>query len=302
MKVYCEKLGTALGHRDFAPLMAYKSDLEKFNVRFVDNESEADLSLTTPSGYTGQRPTLLFDFGSTAHVNEHVEKLVSDDTVKFVVKHVVEGDRHKVRPGWSLCFFNPLARSLSGRWNLFAGWYDIERTFDLSFAGRIGYADLDLTSHRWNACLRAMESPCFKVIYYRWFDERWAEQFPKKNSAWFRERELDPIAYLKLLASSKMALSPLGKAPICYRDYEAMLSGCVLIKPHTDCRTWPDLTEFEYCKTDHDFSDLHTHVRGVLSDWQKWEEIAFLNRRRLMECLTEFPRRMANLFEEALSG
>lgn len=64
--------------------------------------------------------------------------------------------------------------------------------------------------------------------------------------------ELDGIAYrvgrvsrneyYEEMARSRAVLSPFGWGEICYRDFEAMLFGCALLKPSLrHLETWPDL-------------------------------------------------------------
>ena len=48
--------------------------------------------------------------------------------------------------------------------------------------------------------------------------------------------------YYDSLANSKYALSPYGWGEICIRDFEAVLSGCTLVKPDmSHLETWPDI-------------------------------------------------------------
>lgn len=57
-----------------------------------------------------------------------------------------------------------------------------------------------------------------------------------------REGRLDLGDYRRELQHSLAVLSPFGWGEICYRDFEAMLSGCALLKPSVEhLITWPDL-------------------------------------------------------------
>ena len=48
--------------------------------------------------------------------------------------------------------------------------------------------------------------------------------------------------FLNNLRTSRAVLSPYGWGEICYRDFEAFISGAALIKPEMDhLETWPDL-------------------------------------------------------------
>ena len=63
-------------------------------------------------------------------------------------------------------------------------------------------------------------------------------------------------------------LSPFGYGEICFRDFEAVLSGALLLKP--DCghlETWPDIYgEGTYVPLDWMASDLHFKSAEVLED------------------------------------
>ncbi len=49
-------------------------------------------------------------------------------------------------------------------------------------------------------------------------------------------------AFLHELQQTRAVLSPFGYGEICYRDFEAMVFGCALIKPDiSDLETWPDV-------------------------------------------------------------
>jgi len=47
----------------------------------------------------------------------------------------------------------------------------------------------------------------------------------------FRDRKLPLPEYLDMLLETKIALSPFGWGEFCYRDYEALLCGCIVVKP-----------------------------------------------------------------------
>lgn len=75
--------------------------------------------------------------------------------------------------------------------------------------------------------------------------------------------------YLDSLRTSKVCLSPWGYDPMCFRDYEAALCGCIVIKPNTDfLETWPSL-RYVSCKPD--FSDLVEVIESTLSKWEELE-------------------------------
>ena len=83
---------------------------------------------------------------------------------------------------------------------------------------------------------------------------------------------LEKSDYIELLKKSKIAISPWGVAEWCWRDYEAIYCGCVLIKPDTSfVQSVPDLYQnYKYyipCKAD--FSDLGEKINYVIKNYKK---------------------------------
>lgn len=78
--------------------------------------------------------------------------------------------------------------------------------------------------------------------------------------------------YLDLLRTSKIAVSPWGNAEWCWRDYEAIYSGTIVIKPDTDfVQAVPDLYRSNkyYIACKPDFSDLEEKIFYVLENYEK---------------------------------
>jgi hypothetical protein len=83
-------------------------------------------------------------------------------------------------------------------------------------------------------------------------------------------RPYEKPRYERQLLQSKCVVSPWGWGEPCYRDVEAMIAGCVLIKPDTGyVESVPDLysgtTFYRPCKPD--FSDLPDIVADVMENW-----------------------------------
>ena len=65
--------------------------------------------------------------------------------------------------------------------------------------------------------------------------------------------------YWKELLKSKICVSPFGYGEVCWRDFEAIISGCLLIKPNTEhVRTEPNIfvRGETYVPVNWDYSDL----------------------------------------------
>ena len=89
----------------------------------------------------------------------------------------------------------------------------------------------------------------------------------------------------ELLNKSKVCICPWGYGEMCYRDYEAMLSGCVVVKPNTDfVETWPRIYQAgkTYVTCAVDFSDIHEVCQEILDNYSDYQEMTALNREQLI--------------------
>ncbi|MCI5056684.1 hypothetical protein [Phaeodactylibacter sp.] len=72
--------------------------------------------------------------------------------------------------------------------------------------------------------------------------------------------------YKKELYNSKAVISPFGFGEVCYRDFEILLGGSLLIKPRMDhILTYPDIYQCNetYIPTNWDFSDVREIIRNI---------------------------------------
>lgn len=101
---------------------------------------------------------------------------------------------------------------------------------------------------------------------------------------------LNKRAYMRELGDSRACFSPFGYGEVCWRDYEAVFSGALLIKPdmsHLD--TVPDVfvPNTTYVPIRWDFSDLGDAVAAHLSNERRRIEIA----RNAYEAMHDFARK-----------
>jgi hypothetical protein len=76
--------------------------------------------------------------------------------------------------------------------------------------------------------------------------------------------------YIKNLMDSKISFSPFGMGEICFRDFECMQYGTIMIKPNQDVvKTLPDIYEAgkTYIDVKYDWSDLEEKIDYVLSNF-----------------------------------
>lgn len=79
--------------------------------------------------------------------------------------------------------------------------------------------------------------------------------------------------YRDHMIQSKIGISPWGLGEKCYRDFEALYAGCILMKPDTSFVTdWMDsynLGKKWYTPCEITFSDLQEKVQHVKNNWKK---------------------------------
>jgi hypothetical protein len=88
---------------------------------------------------------------------------------------------------------------------------------------------------------------------------------------------VDKATYYMEMMRSKICVSPFGYGEICWRDFEAVLCGCLLVKPDMrHIETIPDIFKaYEtYVPVRWDYSDLQEKCRYYLSHTDERERIA----------------------------
>jgi|TARA_B100001971_G_C18262560_1_gene588369 hypothetical protein len=78
--------------------------------------------------------------------------------------------------------------------------------------------------------------------------------------------------YIKNLWNSKISLSPFGMGEICFRDFECMQYGTIILKPEqSKVKTIPTIYEegVTYIGTEYDFSDLEEKIDYILTNFDK---------------------------------
>lgn len=88
---------------------------------------------------------------------------------------------------------------------------------------------------------------------------------------------------------SRCVVSPFGWGEITYRDFQAFLCGCLLIKPDmSHVETWPDLyvRGETYVKFSWDVADLPGVLADVNSRYERYVEVARTAQQRYSAYLT----------------
>jgi Glycosyl transferases group 1 len=116
-----------------------------------------------------------------------------------------------------------------------------------------------------------------------------------------RDRVPKDIYYQEMLRS-RICVSPFGFGEICWRDFEAILCGCLLVKPDMGhVSSLPDLfvPGVTYAPVRWDYSDLEQVCAEYLGDEAKRSRLVAEARRRLLACLE--PGWFVDRFGELLS-
>ncbi|MBX3466301.1 MAG: glycosyltransferase family 1 protein [Planctomycetes bacterium] len=92
--------------------------------------------------------------------------------------------------------------------------------------------------------------------------------------------------YLAELLRSRVVVSPFGWGEVCFRDYEAVACGCLLVKPsmrHVETRPDVFVDHETYLPLRWDLADLEEVVRRALEEPRRARRIAENGRRRLRD-------------------
>ncbi|MEP2982677.1 MAG: glycosyltransferase [Sulfitobacter sp.] len=95
--------------------------------------------------------------------------------------------------------------------------------------------------------------------------------------------------YYNEMLSSWLTLSPFGYGELCWRDFEAILCGSILVKPDmSHVATYPDIfiPGETYLPVAWDYRNLEEVCVGVLQDTELRDQIRHTARQRLLEALT----------------
>lgn len=107
--------------------------------------------------------------------------------------------------------------------------------------------------------------------------------------------------WVSLLLDSKICVSPWGWGEMCHRDFDAIYSGCVLLKPDSNhMLSVPDIYKPDfYVPFKPDCSDLAEKVQMILDDWPKYHEMRVRARETI---LAEWDKNQVELWANKLKG
>jgi hypothetical protein len=109
--------------------------------------------------------------------------------------------------------------------------------------------------------------------------------------------------YYRELRDSKITLSPFGWGEVCFRDFEAIISGSLLLKPDmSHLKTWPDVyIPYEtYIPVNWDGTDIVEKAETYLANDRERSRIAENAYERYNAQLAGLDDRFASLFQDLL--
>ena len=159
---------------------------------------------------------------------------------------------------------------------------------------------IDICSRAWVApdnWLHGLRAPAIAALEA--LPDRWSVAVP-------RER-VSQQAYYAEMRAARICVSPFGYGELCWRDFEVILCGCLLVKPDMGhIRTLPDLfvPGETYVPVAWDYGDLEAVCAPYLADEQARIAIAARAQRRLIDSLSAdaFIARMAELLAAVERG
>ena len=124
------------------------------------------------------------------------------------------------------------------------------------------------------------------LFYTKHRDGAWGILNDMKNKHDVRTAKLPFQEYIKVLHNSKLSLSPFGMGEICFRDFECMQWGTVIVKPNMSMvRTKPNIyiEDETYISVKPDWSDLNEKTKKVLGNFKNYSYIVSNLREKFKE-------------------
>tara|TARA_R110001583_G_scaffold18703_4_gene74124 strand:+ start:159 stop:1190 length:1032 start_codon:yes stop_codon:yes gene_type:complete len=114
------------------------------------------------------------------------------------------------------------------------------------------------------------------LFYTKHRDDAWDILNNMKSKYDVRTAKLPFEEYIKVLYNSKLSLSPFGMGEVCFRDFECMQYGTVIVKPNMNMvRTKPNIyiEDETYISVKSDWSDLEEKTKKALGNFDKYSYI-----------------------------
>jgi hypothetical protein len=215
----------------------------------------------------------------TDYVARHHGYSFADNEIPSTAQ-VPAGLTDKIIVGWNISLDDKIAELVQRTASLAAG----ERPVDV--------------------CARAVAPPEMWIFPFRDPVARELERLQDELDVHVPHDRVSQDDYYQEMLASKICVSPFGFGEICWRDFEAVLCGCLVVKPDMGhVETAPNLFQagVTYAPVKWDFSDLADVCRHYAHDHEGRERIIRQASETLLESLSAewFVDRVANLMERA---
>jgi hypothetical protein len=239
----------------------------------------------------------------------HQKYGVSDPAEYRFVKPVSPQDAARVELSWNIGIAGYPRRDWPQRLGAAlarANLPDIGRLFRTDF--RKGPPDFAGDSRNIPVHARIDPVPCPSIAYQRVLflqkiERRNAADEKTGKQARFLTGLTKQAHYYKELFDSKLVLSPFGWGEVCHRDFEAVISGALLLKPDmSHIKTYPDvyLPYETYIPLDWDGADLFEKTDYYLANTKERTRIAQNAFEQYQAELAKLESRFAALFQGLL--
>ena len=124
------------------------------------------------------------------------------------------------------------------------------------------------------------------LFYTKHRDGAWSILDNLKTEYDVRTAKLPYEEYIKVLHDSKLSLSPFGMGELCFRDFECMQWGTIIVKPNMNMvKTKPNIfiEDETYISVKPDWSDLEKKTKKVLGNYDEYSYIVNNFRQKFKE-------------------
>lgn len=260
-------------HRFYKPVHDYQDRLLSMGYQFSWYNGDVDLIIPGVRedvvGIGNDKPSIIFDFLSSAG-----EYLKTDSDVPYLKSHIFSLSNLPVC--WN--------HALSCDSHFYSDGIVTNKTYDINYMfsqypKNLSSANLFYLHHR---------VKCYRKL----------QEIQNKHRL-----KVAPTGsyndYFDIMQKTKICVSPLGIGELCWRDFEAILSNCILVKPRIDVDTYPPI-KGRYIPVQYDFSDLEETIKQILDSYSYYFYRFMEIKHQLLSEYRDFPYRFDKLMRNYL--
>lgn len=212
--------------------------------------------------------------------DQKVKKNYKSDNVPCPVDQL-----HKIKLGWNIGM-------LDYRFFPFGNYYPFGTSRLLNSIYQAPYFEDPDSERNIDSAFRGKVNK--KNKNYSFQRNRVVELFEKKeNKRLITGSPISKRKYLRELQDSKTCVSPFGWGEVCYRDFESIISGCLLIKPDMDhLETYPDVYKKNetYIPLKWDMSDLEKTLQDAIENYEDYKDLIINAQKIYKDAITDSSR------------